>query len=220
MQRFFLAFMLAAWAFLPAPAQAVELDSPTELLLRCGSGYVFLSAAPGGTGSAEEAAKLRSLGEALMMRADDNLARLGVSVSEREKIGERIGTEVAMAFVNDSDPGFTVEQCTSLVFADDPEAAAAATARTNEIEKLMTCGAIFDLVAQTAKEEEDAGKASEYEDLKNKLFSRADELMVESGMDKPSRDQTSQLYVEQVVQSIKAGQDLTYDWETCAAIGG
>lgn len=220
MQRLVPALLLGAWVLLAAPAQAVELDSQTELLLRCGSGYVFLSAAPGGTSSEEEATNFRSLGEALMIRADGNLAGLGASVTEREKIGERIGTEVAMALANDTDPGFTVEQCTALVLADNPEAAAAITARTNEIEKLMTCGTMFDLVAQTAKEAKDAEKASEYQDLRNRLLGRADELMSESGMDKPSRDQTSQLYGEQIVKVIEAGEDPPYDWEVCAAIEG
>jgi hypothetical protein len=82
----------------------------------------------------------------------------------------------------------------------------------------MTCGTMFNMVAQTAKEDEDAEKASEYEGLKSRLLGRADELMAESGMDKPSRDQTNQLYGDQVIKSIKAGEDLAYDWETCAAI--
>lgn len=220
MRRIIPALMLGLSASLPAPCLAVELDSATDLLLRCGSAYVLMATDPQVVSSEEEATNMRSIGEALIVQADAQLSGLGADVAEREKIGQRIAMDVATALANDTDPGFKTDQCTALILKDNPEAAKAVDVRNNEIDKLMTCGVVFRLVAQAAKDDEDPVQAAEYEGLGNKLISRADGLMVESGMSEQSRHKLGALYGEQVAKSIKAGEALNYDWDTCAQIDG
>lgn len=208
--------LLALGMLMSAPTQAAEIDATTELLLRCGAGYLLVAEDPSLVSSAEEAAMLRGMGEKLLTRADGTLAGLGLTVAEREEIGGRYTTQVATALANDTDAGFDPSACIAQVV--DTDSAAAATARNDEIDKLLTCGAGFLATAQATKDSGDIETAANLEALGNALSGRADDLMVEAGMGDAARQQLGQLYGEDVGSKINAGKDLAYDWNTCAAL--
>ena len=82
----------------------------------------------------------------------------------------------------------------------------------------MTCGAGFYVTSESAKEEGDADTASSLGALAETLIGRAEELMIADGMGDEARFQVSQLYGEQVATKIYAGEELAYDWDTCASL--
>ena len=211
--------LLALGMLASPPVQAAEIDAATDLLLRCGAGYFLVAADPRLVSSEEEATTLRGMGEQLLTRADGTLAEMGLTLAEREEIGARYTTEVATAFANDTDAGFDPSDCAAqVVGAEDAEAAAAAKARTDEIHKLMTCGAGFMATARASEESGDLETAANLQTLGTTLVGRADDLMVEAGMGDAARQQLGQLYGEDVGTKINAGEDLAYDWDACAAL--
>ncbi|MDB5473940.1 MAG: hypothetical protein JWP99_1243 [Devosia sp.] len=86
------------------------------------------------------------------------------------------------------------------------------------IDMLMTCGAGFILSAQSLEETGQEADAAMLEQLGTNLINAGEELMVQSGLAEEARFQISKMYGEQVGKKMRAGEDLSYDWDTCAAI--
>ena len=213
MNRMLSALFTGIAMVLPVPSQAAEIDGATDLQLRCGVGYLLVADDPDMNNTADEAAMLRQLGEKLLTQADGVLAEKGVPESEREQIGMRYMAEIDAALTNNSELGFDPNQCTSLV------AEAEAAALDAEIDKYMTCGAGFLAAAAVSQESGDAETAASLEALGDLLAGHGDDLMVEAGFDDEVRFQIGQMYGESVSAKIKAGEELDYDWDTCAALG-
>src|SRR5690606_38770990 len=220
MRKLLPALLLASAALLPGAAPAAGLGADAELLIRCGAGYMFVAADDEVVDDQAEADNLQGAGVALLEQADDLLVERGFDGDAREKIAFDLATEVASALEAETDPGFEVPQCAALV-----EAAAAAvdqetssSANSEEIDRLMTCGAGFYVTSESAKEEGDADTASSLGALAETLIGRAEELMIADGMGDEARFQVSQLYGEQVATKIYAGEELAYDWDTCASL--
>jgi hypothetical protein len=222
MRAFLPALLLATALLLPAPVAAVEMDDKTELLIRCGAGYLLVADDDELMGSEQEAEKVRGLGMMLLEQADAILTAAGVGGDEREQAGADLATEVAAAFASDTDPGFESTQCLALLEAaekPEPEAPdASAAAQSEEIDKLMTCGAGFYVTSEAAREDGDDDTARNLGSLAETLIGRGEELMIEAGMGDDERFQVSKLYGQQVAERIYAGEDLAYDWDTCAAL--
>ena len=90
--------------------------------------------------------------------------------------------------------------------------------RDARIDMLMTCGAGFILSAQSLQETGESTDAAMLEQLGTNLVGAGEDLMVESGLGQDARFQISKMYGEQVGQKMRAGEDLPYDWDTCATI--
>jgi hypothetical protein len=220
MRKLLSVFLLAAGALHPSATQALEMDADTELLIRCGSSYMVM-ADNDETLSAEDSEILRTVGLGLLEQADAALAAQGVDGDAREKAGAELATEVINALAAKTDPGFETAQCTALVNAwveaqADSGAGPVETANEEEIDKLMTCGAGFYVTAESAKEEGDDDTARNLGALAETLIGRAEALMIEDGMDDAARFELSKEYGQRVAAQIYAGEELAYDWDTCA----
>lgn len=207
------ALLLGMALAFPLSAQAVEIDADTELQLLCGVGYLLVSADPAMENTKQEEARLRQMGETLLNLADDTLAAQNVSTAEREEIGRRYTLQVDAAFDNNTDLGFDPDQCAMLV------ADAEATALDGEIDKYMTCGAGFLATAGVSQDAGDSETAAKLEALGEELANYAEELMVEAGYGEEARFQIGQMYGVSIGTKVQAGEELDYDWDTCAALG-
>lgn len=215
MKRIALVLPLALLCF-GTPALAVEIPAPTEMLLRCGAGYLLVAEDAAMDNTAEEKANLRSLGETLLIRADGDLERLGLSVAEREATGTRYATAVAEAFASDTDAGFEAEACFEEATKRDAAALPAPTAHAEEIDRLLSCAAAFMAAGRASA---DTADATRLDALSQELAGRADDLMVADGIGAVARHQIGQLHGETIARKFHAGEDLPYDWDTCAALG-
>lgn len=223
MRCLFPALVLALGTFSPTATVAVELDAETELLIRCGAGYIIVANDDAYMDTAEEAENLRGIGLHLLEQADAILTAQGVSDADREKAGADLTTEVAEALDANTDPGFETAQCVALVEAAVKAAAgpdAPDIVSSEEVDKLMICGAGFYVTAEAAKEDGDAETAGNLGALAEILIGRAEALMIEAGMDEQARFELSQRYGQMVGETIYAGEELSYDWETCAMLAG
>lgn len=207
------ALLLGTALALPLSAQAVEIDPDTELQLLCGVGYLLVSVDPAMENTKQEEARLRQMGETLLTLADDTLAAQNVSTEEREEIGRRYTLQVDAAFDNNTELGFDPDQCAVLV------ADAEAAALDAEIDKYMTCGAGFLATASVSQDAGDSETAAKLEALGEQLANYAEDLMVEAGYGDDARFQIGQLYGESIGTKVQAGEELNYDWDTCAALG-
>ncbi|HTM78759.1 MAG TPA: hypothetical protein VL133_14160 [Devosia sp.] len=215
MNRILPALLVGLSVLLPLPAQAAgAMDETTKLRLRCGAGYLLVAADPEMNNTPEEAVWLRQMGEALMIHADGLLQGLGMSTAEREQVGTHYMAEMDAAFTHDLDLGFEPELCVGLV------AEAEAAAREGAIDKFMTCGAAFVLAAGIKQEEGDTETAKTLEDLGNRIIGRGENLMIEDGLDDAARYEIGKTYGRAIATKMKAGEDLAYDWDTCAGLDG
>lgn len=196
---------------------AAEIDTVTDLRLRCGVGYLLISDMPEMNNTAEEAAAFKRMADSLLNHADNILAKQGVSVVEREEIGRRYTMEMDEVLTKDLDLGFEPESCPELV--TEADAAADAAALEAEINKYMTCGVGFLAAARAKHDGGETKVAADLETLGNQLANRGDDLMVEAGYNEAARFQIGQLYGESIGAKFNAGEDLEYDWDTCAALG-
>jgi hypothetical protein len=222
MRKLLPVLLFAAGALYPSASPALEMDADTELQIRCGSSYMLL-ADQDETLNAEDAEILRSIGLGLLEQADATLAAQGVDGDARERVGAELATEVMNALAEKTDPGFETAQCTALVDAwveaqSEAGPGTAATANAEEIDKLMTCGAGFYVTSESAKEEGDEDTARNLGALAETLIGRAEALMIEDGMDDEARFELSKRYGQQVGTKIYAGEELAYDWDTCASL--
>ena len=220
MRRLLPALVLASAAFHPGAAPAAELGAEAELLIRCGAGYMIVADDHGMMDTEEEAENLRAIGLTLLEQADAMLTEQGLDGDAREQAGEQLALEVADALEQDTDPGFEAAQCTALVEAAAQAAGGdgPAVGTSEEIDRLMTCGAGFYVTAEAAREEGDEDTARNLGALAETLIGRGESLMIESGMGDEARFQVSKLYGQQVAEKIYAGEELAYDWDTCAAL--
>ena len=200
-----------------ASLNAAEIDTVTDLRLRCGVGYLLIADMPEMNNTAEETAAFKRMADSLLDHADNILAQQGVSVVEREEIGRRYTLEMDEVLTKDLDLGFEPESCPELVAEAD--AAADAAALEAEINKYMTCGVGFLAAARAKQESGETKVAADLEAFGNQLASRGDDLMVEAGYNEAARFQIGQLYGESIGAKFNAGEDLEYDWDTCAALG-
>lgn len=220
MLKFAPVLALTMSAMISTCAQALETDVDHEVLLRCGAGYLV---AADNESVVEDAESLRHIAQFLFERADEVMTDLGLPPDEQEKLGHDIGFAIAKAYAEKAaDPGFDADQCLALVDAfaaqADSDAIAAATGGSGEIDKFMTCGAGFYITAEAAKEDGDAETADSLGTAAGILLGRAEEMMIEAGMGEAARHQLGQLYGRQINEKIKAGEELAYDWETCAEL--
>lgn len=200
-----------------------------DVLMRCGASYLLLADKQD---AKEDQEMLENFGMTLLNRADEALAAKGMSEAERTDIGKDITSEANEFIERDELPGVTSEQCLAMLgfddaaATDDKEEAAAAPAaevatadaeRDKKIDMLMTCGAGF-LASAKALEATEKSDATMLEHLGTAQINAAEELMIESGMGEGARFQVSQLYGEQVGTKVAAGEDLAYDWDTCARL--
>lgn len=207
-------------------AENDEIDG----LLRCGASYLLLADKED---AKEDQELLENFGMTLLNRADEALAAKGMSEAERAEIGKVITSEASEFIARDELPGVTSEQCLAMLGVDDAaatgdtekeatatpaaEVAAANAERDKKIDMLMTCGVGF-LASAKALEATEKSDATMLEDLGAAQINAAEELMIESGMGEAARFQVSQLYGEQVGTKVGAGEDLAYDWDTCAGL--
>lgn len=204
--------LVALAALVANSAQAVEIDATMDLQLRCGVGYLLTARHPDMNNTADETASFEKMGNVLLDHADGALAEQGASLAEREDIGRRYRGEMEVTLAGD-DLGFDPEQCPIL-------AAEAETAMLEaDIDKHMTCAVGFLAAARVKAEEGDTETAADLEALGDKLSGLGDDLMVEAGYDEKARYQIGKLYGESVGTKFNAGEDLEYDWDTCAALG-
>ncbi|HEV7276374.1 MAG TPA: hypothetical protein VGN80_08805 [Devosiaceae bacterium] len=219
MRKLLPALLLASCAFYPVATPAAEFDAETELLIRCGAGYMIVAEDDELMDSEADAENLRSMGLMLLQQADSMLIEQGLDGDAREAAGERLATEVATALEAKTDPGFETSQCTALLeaaAAEPAESKAPEVGTSEEIDKLMTCGAGFYVTAEASKEEGDEDTARNLGALAETLIGRADQLMIDAGMGEEARFELSKQYGQQVGETIYAGEELAYDWETCA----
>lgn len=207
------------WGLFTAAASAAEtaeIDAVMDLQLRCGTGYLLIADDPNMNNTEEEASSFEEMGTVLLNEADRVLTEQGVSSTERENIGARYMGEMQVALEGD-DLGFDPEQCPKL--AADAQTTAEAAALEAEIDKHMTCAVGFLSAARVKAEEGDAKTAADLEALADKLGGIGDDLMVEAGYGEKARYQIGKLYGESVGAKFNAGEELEYDWDTCAALG-
>ena len=213
MNRILPCLLLSVGLMQPVPLQAVEIDAAIDLHLRCGAGYLLVADDPEMNNTADEAETLREMGRTLLGHADSVLSGLGASEAERQQIGMRYAAEVDAALTRDTDLGFDPDDCAPLlatVQAHDLE---------TEIDKYMTCGTAFLVAAGISQQAGDAETAADLEALGDQLVGRGDDLMVEAELAETARYQIGQMYAESISAKINAGEELDYDWDSCAALG-
>ncbi|MBD8067067.1 hypothetical protein IC608_16475 [Devosia sp. PTR5] len=202
-----------------SPSLAAEAEDRVDLLLRCGAGYLLIADDPSIAETEEDKQTFTDYGTALLTMADRALAEAGVSEAEREATGFRIMGEVDTAMENGTDAGFEPEECLPLLKTEKTKATPSPEdLRDAKIDMLMTCGAGFILSSQTLQEQGEEADAAMLEELGNNHINAAEELMIQSGLGEEARFQISKMYGEQVGTKMRAGEDLPYDWDTCATI--
>ncbi|MCP8885470.1 hypothetical protein NIM87_18370 [Devosia sp. XJ19-1] len=199
------------------PVYGSEIDQTNDLRLRCGVGYLLIADMPEMNNTAEESAEFKRMSGSLLNHADTILAQQGISTAEREEIGERYTLEMDEILQKDLELGFDPEDCIDLVTESD--AAAEAAALDAEIDMYMTCGAGFLAAARVKQGEGETKIAAELEALGTQLAGRGDDLMIEAGYNTAARHQVGQLYGQSAGEKFNAGEDLKYDWDTCAGLG-
>ncbi|MBB4053985.1 hypothetical protein GGR20_003657 [Devosia subaequoris] len=213
MHKAIITFSALSTIFLPLAVQSAEIDETNDLRLRCGAGYLLIADMPEMNNTDEEIANFKRMAKSLLSHADEILAKQGVPGAEREEIGRRYTMEMDEVLTKDLDLGFEPEDCPDLVAEAD------AAALEAEINKYMTCGVGFMAAARVKQDEGDTKVAADLEALGTSLANRGDDLMVEAGYNEAARYQLGQLYGESIGAKFKAGEDLEYDWDTCASLG-
>lgn len=209
--------VMAAMLLSLHPVLGSEIDQTNDLRLRCGVGYLLIADMPEMNNTAEESAAFKRMSGSLLNHADTILAQQGISTAEREEIGERYTREMDEILQKDLELGFDPDDCIDLVAEAD--AVAEAAALDAEIDIYMTCGAGFLAAASVKQDEGETKIAAELEALGTRLAGLGDDLMIGAGYNKTARHQVGQLYGESVGAKFNAGEDLKYDWDTCAGLG-
>lgn len=208
---------LAATCLCTPASFAAEGEDQLDLTLRCGASYLLMADDDTLAPTEEDKDTFRTFGTVLLTKGDAALAETGMSEQERADLGYKITAEVDEALQNNTDLGFNPDDCLALIEA---EAANAGTpvdeARDAKIDMLMTCGAGFLASAGALTEEGEEADAAMLEQLGTAQIEAAEELMIESGLGDEARFQISTMYGEQVGTKMAAGEDLAYDWDTCA----
>lgn len=198
------------------PSYAAE-DDQTDLALRCGAGYLLMADDDSIAATAEDKDTLRTFGRVLITKGDTALAEAGMSEQERADLGYKITAEVDAALENDADPGFAPEECLAMVEAEAAKVEIPVDEeRDARIDLLMTCGAGFLVSAGSLTEQGEEADAAMLEQLGTSQIEAAEELMIAAGLGDDARFQVSKMYGEQVGTQMAAGEDLAYDWDTCA----
>lgn len=201
------------------PSLAAEAEDQAELMLRCGAGYLLIADDRSIAETEEDKQTFTSLGTVLVAMGDKALEDAGVSAAARAAAGFRITSEVDAAMQNGTDPGFDPDHCMPLLEGEHTQAASGdEDERDAKIDVLMTCGAGFLLSAETLLEQGDEANAAMLEQLGTNQITAAEELMTEAGLGQQARFQISKMYGEQVGTKMRAGEDLAYDWDTCATL--
>lgn len=200
------------------PGLAMELRADLQQLLHCGAQFRVAADHESFEGSAADRDTTRDMGNLLLSQVDRVLAEAGMSEDERRQLGFEAMQETVRAFEADALP-VDANTCLDLVDAALAEASSGQDAARNEkINMLMTCGAGFYVSAQTLREEGETADADMLEQLAIAQIDAAEDLMIEAGMGDAARFQVSQLYGESTAEKLKKGEELDYDWDTCAAL--
>lgn len=204
---------------LATPSSAQQLDAETQLMLQCGAGYLIAAEHEDLEGTDADRQTLRDMGNFLLTQVDSMLAEGGMSEADRSQLGFDAMAEADRAIEND-DASLDADECLELVGStlNRAEIAAADAEREKRIDMLMTCGGGFYASAQTLRAEGNTADADLLEPLGIAQINAAEELMIEAGLDDAQRFQISQIYGEQIGTQLQNGEDLAYDWDTCAAL--
>ncbi|MDB5623196.1 MAG: hypothetical protein JWR39_1759 [Devosia sp.] len=216
LKRLSLVAITAACLIVPAYAQTI--DPQTDLMLRCGAGYLLIADDETIAETAEDKETFTNFGNHLITLGDQALAADGMSESARADLGYRIMSEVDSALENGTDAGFEPEECLALLESEQAKITGDQAGRDKRIDMLMTCGAGFIVSAEAMRAQGNEADAAMLEELGTNQINAAEDLMIEAGMNDDARFQVSKLYGEQVGTKMKAGDDLAYDWDTCAAL--
>ncbi len=201
-----------------APAVAQEIDAQTDLMLRCGAGYLLLADREDFDGTEEDKATLIGFGNYLITRADETLAAAGMPEAQRASLGYQVMAEIDGAFESGAETGLNADACMAFLEAEQADADATTAARDQQIDMLMTCGAGFYASARELRDAGETADADLLEQLGLAQVEAAENLMIEAGMGEDARFQLSKLYGEQVGTKLQNGEDLAYDWDTCASL--
>jgi hypothetical protein len=200
------------------PGVTMELRADLQQLLHCGAQFRVAADHENFPGSAADRETTRDMGNLLLNQVDQALAEAGMSEDERQQLGFDAMQETMQAFEDDA---LAVDGDTCLNLVDVALAGGSGgedAVRNEKIDMLMTCGGGFYFSAQALREEGKTEDADMLEQLGIAQIDAAEDLMIEAGMGEAARFQVSQLYGESVSGKLQKGEELEYDWDTCAAL--
>lgn len=202
----------------PNASHAQQLDDETQRMLQCGAQFRYAAEHEDFEGSDANRASMRDFGNFLLNKADQNLIDSGMSEDDRERLGFDTMQQTMAAFETDTlpvDADTCFEMVDQLMGADNAGGSDENTAR---IDMLLTCGAGFYASSIQLREGGEVEDADFLEELGVAQISAADDLMVAAGMSDNDRFEISKLYGEIVGEKLQNGEELDYDWDTCAQL--
>ena len=198
----------AVLALLILPTHAAEGEAVSDPSIECGAFFTVMAAQ---SEDAADAEIFTTMGNTLLNEADGRLAKMGVALEERERIGGKAVTR-ASEQISSNDLSITFTECHFAM--ERGIEALMPDVLTTEARELLTCGSQFMYAHQTNEGEPNPDFQIASEDQ----LKRAQAEMEGSGITAEEQDQISAMFGLSAGMVLGMGEEPVVAWERCAEI--
>ncbi|MDB5623692.1 MAG: hypothetical protein JWR39_2255 [Devosia sp.] len=198
----------AALGLLILPAHAAEEAAISDPSIECGAFFTVMAQQ---TEDPDDAEIFTVMGNTLLNEADGRLAKMGVALDERERIGGEAVTR-ASEQIKSNDLGITFSDCHTAM--ERGIEAAMPDVLTPEARELLTCGSQF-MYAHQANEGE---PNPDFQTASEEHLRRAQAEMEKSGITAEEQDQISAMFGLAAGMVLGMDEEPVIPWERCGEI--